>query len=110
MTDQGPASYERATSPADYGVTNTVGIGHGVQLSTQVDHDGQEIGRSVWHDCKHDYTACGITFDTEAGRASNPGRARWTVESLEPLTVSPSVLCLTCGLHGFIRNGQWVPA
>jgi hypothetical protein len=36
--------------------------------------------------------------------------AYWTVESLEPLTISPSVLCVTCGDHGFIREGRWIPA
>lgn len=34
----------------------------------------------------------------------------WTVESLEPLTLSPSILRLECGCHGFIREGKWVPA
>ena len=34
----------------------------------------------------------------------------WDVLSEEPLTLSPSLLCRTCGHHGFIRNGQWVPA
>jgi len=26
----------------------------------------------------------------------------------EHLTVSPSLLCRTCGHHGFIRDGRWV--
>jgi hypothetical protein len=26
------------------------------------------------------------------------------------LTVAPSLLCRTCGNHGFIREGRWVPA
>lgn len=34
----------------------------------------------------------------------------WTVEQLDPLTISPSVLCRACGNHGFIRDGRWVPA
>lgn len=34
---------------------------------------------------------------------------RWQVESWEPLTVSPSLLC-ACGDHGFVRSGAWVPA
>jgi hypothetical protein len=38
------------------------------------------------------------------------GRPTWHVESWEPLTLSPSVLCLECGDHGFIRSGHWVPA
>ena len=38
-----------------------------------------------------------------------PGRPTWVVESLDPLTLSPSVLC-NCGVHGFIRAGRWVNA
>jgi hypothetical protein len=34
---------------------------------------------------------------------------RWTVESWEPLTLSPSVLC-SCGDHGHVRGGRWEPA
>lgn len=34
----------------------------------------------------------------------------WKVESLEPLTLSPSLLCTVCGDHGFIREGKWVKA
>lgn len=26
----------------------------------------------------------------------------------DPLTVTPSVLCPDCGLHGFITAGRWV--
>lgn len=36
-------------------------------------------------------------------------RPKWTVESWEPLTLSPSLLC-QCGDHGFIRGGRWVRA
>lgn len=34
----------------------------------------------------------------------------WQVHSFDPLTVSPSLLCMRCGDHGFIRDGRWVPA
>ncbi|MCU1617181.1 MAG: hypothetical protein JWO98_4721 [Frankiales bacterium] len=30
--------------------------------------------------------------------------------SEDPLTVSPSILCADCGLHGFIRDGHWTDA
>lgn len=30
--------------------------------------------------------------------------------SVEPLTISPSILCVDCGLHGFIRDGRWISA
>lgn len=48
-----------------------------------------------------------ITFDGEVQRLLEPQSAKWTVESWEPLTLSPSLLC-ACGDHGFIRNGRWV--
>ncbi len=49
-------------------------------------------------------------FDNPVSRQLEPDRPYWTVESLDPLTISPSLLCLTCGDHGFIRDGRWVPA
>jgi hypothetical protein len=36
------------------------------------------------------------------------GRAVWQVESWDPLTLAPSLLCSACGHHGFIRDGRWV--
>jgi hypothetical protein len=50
-----------------------------------------------------------IHFDLPGVREIVPNRAVWTVESWEPLTLSPSLLC-HCGDHGFIRDGRWVPA
>jgi hypothetical protein len=50
-----------------------------------------------------------IHFNTPVTRQIMAERARWAVESWEPLTISPSVLC-SCGDHGFIRDGKWVPA
>lgn len=38
------------------------------------------------------------------------GQPAWTVESWEPLTLSPSILRTECGCHGFIRSGKWVSA
>lgn len=39
-----------------------------------------------------------------------PPSHTWTLVSLEPLHIEPSLLCGVCGDHGFIRNGKWVPA
>jgi hypothetical protein len=36
-----------------------------------------------------------------------PDRPLWQVQSWEPLTLTPSVLC-SCGWHGYITNGRWV--
>ncbi len=51
-----------------------------------------------------------VTFDGEAQRRIAPHQSKWTVESAEPLTLSPSLLCGLCGDHGFIREKRWVPA
>jgi hypothetical protein len=49
-----------------------------------------------------------IHFDVpEAGIVRRP---KWTVESWEPLTLSPSVLCRGCGNHGWVKQGKWVAA
>lgn len=32
------------------------------------------------------------------------------IVSSDPLTVTPSILCLDCGLHGWVRDGRWVAA
>ena len=34
----------------------------------------------------------------------------WVVEQVQPLTLSPSILCRACQFHGHIREGKWVPA
>lgn len=49
-------------------------------------------------------------FDNPVSRQIEPDRQYWTVESLDPLTISPSLLCQLCGDHGFIRQGRWIPA
>jgi len=30
-----------------------------------------------------------------------------SIAQAEPLTVTPSILCKDCGLHGFITDGVW---
>lgn len=62
-------------------------------------------------ECPHGWEFGGaVTFDGEVQRKLVPERARWIVESLDPLTISPSVLMTKCGCHGFIRQGKWVSA
>lgn len=50
------------------------------------------------------YCIGAITFESEVANIIDRGRPKWKVESWEPLTLSPSLLCRTCGSHGFIRN------
>lgn len=37
-------------------------------------------------------------------------RETWEVQSLRPLTISPSIQCSSCPAHGFIREDKWVGA
>ncbi len=73
-------------------------------------------GFLMWHDRDGVVGRCGGGV---AVRDNGDGRARWQMTgSLEggDLTLSPSILCRTpfdgreCGFHGFVRDGQWVPA
>lgn len=54
------------------------------------------------------YCEGAITLDTPIARELFRGPF-WQVESWDPLTLSPSLLC-HCGDHGFIKQGRWVPA
>ncbi len=38
------------------------------------------------------------------------GPDKWQIVSKEPLTVSPSILCRQCGVHGFWQNDEWISA
>lgn len=83
-------------------------LGHGVKWSKAVDKDGSWIGILEWHVCERgELTAGGVYFE---GAPDWIKGARWKLENESPLTISPSVLCRNCGLHGFIREGTWVPA
>jgi hypothetical protein len=51
-----------------------------------------------------------LTFDSDVARRVFPNYPYWTVHCLDPLTLSPSLLCHQCGSHGFIRDGLWIAA
>lgn len=82
-------------------------LGHGVSWSKVVDRDDNWIGILEWHDCNGQIQAGGVYFENAPADAHGP---RWQLVSLAPLTISPSILCRSCGLHGFITDGRWVPA
>lgn len=46
-----------------------------------------------------------VQFDIPVN-AEQPG-AKWTLHSVDPLDVEPSILCRRCGRHGFVRAGRW---
>ena len=48
-------------------------------------------------------------FDTPEVRAVFGACPLWQVSQREPLTMTPSILSPTTGLHGYITEGRWVP-
>jgi hypothetical protein len=46
-----------------------------------------------------------VVFDIpEAAHLNGP---KWQLVSRDPLHIEPSVLCRSCGHHGFVRDGRW---
>ncbi len=60
-----------------------------------------------WHKTPSDEGWCAESFAWRTPDPSFSGRALWELQTFSPLTVSPSLLCLDCGAHGFIRDGKW---
>jgi uncharacterized protein DUF6527 len=65
-------------------------------------------GGVLWeHDTPAGYPARRHLVDPAAGQT-------WTVTAADPLTLDPSLHCDPelggCGVHGWIRDGRWVPA
>lgn len=72
--------------------------------------DVEKYGADVRHKTPSGAPCLGyILFDSPTAHIVNPGVPMWQVESWEPLTLSPSLLC-SCGDHGFIKQGRWVRA
>jgi len=72
--------------------------------------DVERAGCTIWHSAPSgDPCEGALTFDLPETRHLAPDGRRWQVESWDPLTISPSVLC-HCGDHGFVRGGKWVRA
>lgn len=94
-------------------ISDRVDIGSGC-FYTRVFHDEVWVGIWEWHACSANeapglhgdgLTPGWIQFDT--GDAPPPV---WPVASRYPLTLDGSILCRSCGHHGYIREDRWVPA
>jgi len=67
-------------------------------------------GCHVWwyHDCTSYLGENGAPIPVRAHTRLPIGPAHWVLQQVEPLTVTPSILCGRCQTHGFITNGAWV--
>lgn len=82
-------------------------IGHGVTI-TFTEYQGERVGLIEEHDSPAGRCSGSVWFRGTKPTAQQP--TTWEVVQAEPLTLSPSILCRTCGHHGYIRGGRWVPA
>jgi hypothetical protein len=83
----------------------TVDIGCGVTVERRY-INGELSGIAYHHACAKGANEGYVAIEGEYCLSGHG----WHLESEEPLTISPSLLCRACGHHGFIRDGKWVPA
>lgn len=85
-----------------------IDIGQGVTI-VGVLYKGQVVGINEEHNDQSGARCSGyVRFRIPTNDTTN--RPSWVIEAEEPLTLSPSILCTTCGHHGWIRDGKWVSA
>lgn len=104
------AARRDAYDPCPQGEVGVADIGHGVRIRFTT-YRGVTSGliESHPHAATGERCSGAITFDL-VQTVGLEHRARWRVVSRDPLTLEPSLLCRTCGHHGFIRGGRWIPA
>lgn len=79
-------------------------IGSGVKIEFTRDHVDRFTGLKIEHGtCEPQTIEFALPWVTREREQDV-----WNVHQWEPLTLHPSLLCDQCGLHGYIRNGQWV--
>ncbi|MGW0580483.1 hypothetical protein ACWD25_32015 [Streptomyces sp. NPDC002920] len=64
---------------------------------------------TFWHWCKA-LEAVPEDLKVHAGCWVAASTSAHTLVSREPLHLEPSLLWNCCGLHGFVRDGAWIPA
>jgi hypothetical protein len=91
-------------------MSERIDIGGGHEIEFVSFEDDPKTAINDYHK-KPDGTPCQgfVSFKGGAWAKQFPDSG-WDVISLEPLTLSPSLLCRTCGDHGHIRNGKWEKA
>jgi len=78
-----------------------IGQGHEVAF---FELEGERYGATLYHKAPNgEDCACCLFW----ARRPDP---IWRATSIEPLTLEPSIKCLVCGDHGWIREGKWVSA
>jgi hypothetical protein len=81
------------------------------RLNPQYDEvpDCERFGATVEHRNRQTGVRCvgSLTFTGAVQDRIRPDAPKWVVDSWEPLSMLPSVMC-SCGDHGWIRAGRWI--
>lgn len=87
-------------------------IGHGITAEFWVseEHGLKAINLFHFNETTKEPCACCVYLQIPDHWTERP--QVWKVVQSNPLTLEPSVMCKGegCQLHGYIRNGRWVPA
>lgn len=86
--------------------TIDLGNGHTGELLESDTHPSG-YGVVVVHHTLPDGTTCGHIASWDGSHGPDH---TWTLVSIDPLHIEPSLLCMICDDHGFIRDGKWIPA
>lgn len=99
-------------TPTD-GVTESVPLAEGPGIAILFMGDGRVLFSHLC-DRRASNPARSARFRSDAGliRCAPELDPKHTIDdtAVATLTISPSILCLDCGAHGFVRNGRWVKA
>jgi hypothetical protein len=94
-------------------MSNYVDIGHGVSIELRhLPGETKPAGVAYKHpNGKGGECEGWVPFGLQpgVGYEGTPEHHGWEVVSLEPLTLSPSLLCRLCGHHCYIKEGKCVP-
>lgn len=86
-----------------------IDLGHNTYY-TKVFRGDEWVAIHEWHQENGMWGAGFIAFTHAIKPEWWAGGPTWEVLKQDPLTLSPSLACRSCGHHGFIRDGRWVPA
>ncbi|WP_406365313.1 hypothetical protein [Streptomyces sp. NBC_00645] len=99
-------SHDRGRPPSGWPGLETTGM---TRLTDEVYYGwAGEANPMLWHWC------AALANVPEEHTVTGPwvaaGTGAHTLVSREPLHLEPSLLWNCCGLHGFVRDGAWIPA
>lgn len=100
-------SHDRDTPPSDWPGLETAGM---TRLADEVYFGwlADDANPVFWHWCAA--LADVPEEHTVTGRWVAANTSAHTLVCREPLHLEPSLLWSCCGLHGFVRDGAWIPA